>query len=112
MREKWAPFPGHENTHQVSNLGRVRSVMNGVLRGGTSVDGYLVITLRKKNHKIHRVIANVFVPNPENRPIVNHKDRNKKNNAVSNLEWVTNRENVLHYYAIKKASVKSDADYL
>ena len=85
--------------------------MNGLV-GSVNNDGYIIVTLNKKRHRVHRIIASVFVPNPENKPIVNHKDRNKKINAVSYLEWVTNRENVLHYYAIKKASVKSDADYL
>lgn len=112
MREKWLPFPGSESTHKISNRGRIKSIINGEIKGAMNVDGYIVIRLKRKTIKVHRVVAQLFVPNPENKPIVNHKDRNKTNNSASNLEWVTNRENVIHYYSIKKSLKKTDADYL
>lgn len=60
------------------------------------------------NHKrIHRIVAEVFIPNPENKPEVNHKDRNIKNNHYTNLEWVTRKENMEHMYSGKDSPVRN-----
>lgn len=61
-----------------------------------SSSGYKFVRIGKKSYPLHRVVASTFIPNPENKPQVNHIDGNKTNNAVSNLEWVTNQENVQH----------------
>lgn len=61
-----------------------------------SSSGYKFVRVGKKSYPLHRVIASTFIPNPENKPQVNHIDGNKTNNAVSNLEWVTNQENMRH----------------
>lgn len=68
-------------------------------------DGYLTVTLSKKSkpsrHRVHRLVARAYLPNPARRPYVNHKDSVRHNNTVSNLEWCTQQENVAHYRAKK-----------
>lgn len=96
--EQWRAVEGYPG-YEVSNLGRVRK--NGKLtplhRTGK---GYLRTTLQKdgkqKQDYIHRIVAKNFIPNPDNKPTVNHIDGNKNNNQVSNLEWATYLENNLH----------------
>lgn len=114
MEEVWKPISGYENYYEVSSLGRIRSVdrytkfvregllvnrkTNGYLLSQT-LDGkgnYLQVNLSKngksKSELVHRIVAKAFIENPNNLPEVNHKDENKTNNAVSNLEWCD------HYY--------------
>jgi hypothetical protein len=110
MKEIWKDIEGFEGLYQVSNLGRVKSfdttdklgrIRKGrVLKPHRHPQGYLLVTLCKngkhKNHKTHRVVAQAFIPNPENKPEVNHIDENKTNNNVNNLEWSTRKENLNH----------------
>ena len=105
MNEIWKPIKGYEGLYEVSNFGNVRSLKRNttegkVLKQGWHTRGYSNVSLSKgNNHKtrsIHRLVAETFIPNPNNLPEVNHKDGNKKNNCVENLEWVTRIENVLH----------------
>ena len=104
-KEYWRPVLGYEGLYEVSNLGRVRSLdtyrkgKNGsvrfykgrILKLSTNGRGYLQVFLCKnrkvKKFKIHRLVAEAFLPNPDNLPEVNHKDENKLNNNAENLEW-------------------------
>ena len=92
--EIWCPIKGYENIYEVSDKGRVKSLKFGkerILKLGITTDGYLMVKLlkngEKKNLLVHRLVAQTFIPNPDNLPEVNHKDENKENNSVQNLEW-------------------------
>ena len=92
-------------TYEVSNMGNVRNIKTGrVLKPGKDKSGYLMVWLwnenGKKVFKVHRLVANAFIPNPEIKPCVNHIDGCKSNNYVSNLEWCTSGENQSHAYRI------------
>lgn len=106
--ETWKDISGFEGMYQVSNFGRVRSLKFGkerILKPVLTGHGYLDVILCKdgktKQMKIHRLVANAFLPNPDNLPVINHIDENKKNNLVDNLEWVTQQYNVEYSRAIK-----------
>ena len=101
MEEIWKDIPGYEGLYQVSNMGRIRSPRNGFKTlSPNDAKGYLRISLYKCGKicrkSVHRLVAVAFVENPFNKPVINHKDGNKHNNSAENLEWVTNKENVMH----------------
>lgn len=115
----WRQIEGYEGYYEVSDDGMVRSVdrfitdstgktrfLRGAMmklsesRGRNNTEGYLVVNLHK-NHRsnvipVHILVANAFIPNTQNKPTVNHKDGNKHNNVVSNLEWSSYAENNTH----------------
>lgn len=97
--EIWLPVVGYEGKYEISNLGRVKSLRDKygnyrekILKQGKNNNGYLCVKLCKegkmKNCRVHRLVANAFIPNPNNFPTVNHIDENKENNQVDNLEWM------------------------
>lgn len=111
-QEIWRDIKGYEGKYQVSNLGNVRSLMYhnakgikriSLLKPATDGKGYLRCALSKNNilttFKVHRLVAQAFIPNPNNYPQINHIDGNKKNNKVDNLEWCTNSINQIHAYS-------------
>lgn len=97
--EIWKDIKGYEGLYQVSNLGRVRR-QSKLLHLNTNTYGYKHVTLSKGNAQktalVHRLVASAFIENPLGLPQINHKDGDKSNNAVSNLEWVTPKENNCH----------------
>lgn len=97
--EEWRGLPGYEDAYQVSNLGRIRS-RNHVLQPTTNWDGYLRVSIGKDGARrlvaLHRLVALAFLPNPDNKPQVNHKNGNRADCRVTNLEWCTNAENQRH----------------
>lgn len=104
--ERWKPIVGYESLYEISDLGRVRSKKRNttsgkILKGAKRPDGgYISVVLFKEGSGkcmlIHRLVAEAFISNPENKPEVNHLDGNKQNNCVSNLSWCTPSENQQH----------------
>lgn len=98
--ERWKDIEGYEGLYQISSCGRVKSLKYGkerILKPGKNKQGYLFVCLSNKTiflkNRIHRLVAQSFIPNPCNLPEVNHKDEVKTNNYVSNLEWCTRKYN-------------------
>lgn len=108
-KEIWKDVIGYEGSYQVSNLGRVKSVSREIFNRGVrqkikerilkpcNKGGYLFVTLsqfgKPKTFAVHRLVAITFLPNPENKPQVNHLDENPLNNRLTNLAWATASEN-------------------
>ena len=110
--ELWRNIVGYKE-HQISTFGRIKSFYKGrvkILKPFVDKDGYLQIALtRSKKFKVHRLVAQAFISNPEGKPQINHIDGNKMNNHVDNLEWCTSTENNRH--AVKIGLMKSGEDF-
>ena len=111
MIEVWKKVKGYEGIYEVSNYGNVKRVsgitgvntkyLNGYyLKPLDNGKGYLRVKLTTNNKSkrimLHRIIAEAFIPNPDNKPVVNHINHNIVDNRINNLEWCTQSENVLH----------------
>lgn len=112
--EEWRDVAGYEGCYEVSNLGRVRSVarwvdtynggrmfVHGIIKSQHATPkGYMKVSLqhgsKKETRLVHRLVAQAFIPNPDNLPEINHIDCNKSNNSVSNIEWCSGESNRSH----------------
>ena len=123
--EIWRDIDGFEGRYQISSEGRIKSVdvytidtigrrqlhRGKFLKVRYDKDGYKKISLYDgKSYSIHRLVAQAFIPNPNNYPIINHKDENKQNNCVENLEWCTYKYNANYGTAIDRK--KANTDYV
>ena len=121
MTEQWEKVKGFEDSYEVSNIGRVKALERKVANrfGSQKIhekilkpsnnQGYLSVALCKngKIHRkcVHRLVAEAFIPNPDNKPVVDHIDTNPANNCVDNLRWVTQKENCLNPISRKNNSL-------
>lgn len=103
MNEEWRDIKGYEGLYQVSNLGRVKSLrykrgeQEKILDGWISKEGYRKVSFykdnKRKDYLVHRLVAESFIPNPNNKPFIDHIDTNRTNNKIDNLRWATQKEN-------------------
>lgn len=127
IEQIWKDIPNYEGRYQISNDGKVRSlerkvylesrgiyrtVKGIILKGSPDTLGYPTVALWKDNkldlRRIHRLVAEMYIPNPDNKPQVNHIDGDKTNNSYTNLEWVTMSENIKHAYKTNLADKRGE----
>lgn len=119
INELWKDIKGFEGYYQISSYGRVKSFKkykNGYILSNKNCKGkYFSLVLsaneKKKSTRIHRLVAEAFIPNPNNYPCVNHKDLNKQNNCIDNLEWCTYQYNVRHSIANNPKAISAMTNY-
>lgn len=114
MDEIWKPIESLGGKYEISNFGRIRGIWSGkILKLSKNNAGYYYARVHKGNNKnitiyIHKMVALAFIPNPENKLVINHIDGDKTNNVVENLEWVTHQENTLHAMKLGLMNVRGE----
>ncbi len=119
MIEEWRKIKDYEGLYEISSLGRVKSFRidpaGAILNVYEHWKGYKFIYIYRegvrKKFFVHRLVACAFLPNPTELPIVNHKDLDKANNILSNLEWVNESENALHWLGLAKGEEMPDVEF-
>lgn len=111
LNEEFRLIKDYENLYEVSNYGRIKSVKRGIIiKQRKDKRGYCILDLHKNNkqktQKVHRLVAQAFIPNYNNYPCINHKDENKENNCIDNLEWCTIKYNNNYGTSRKRAAKK------
>lgn len=119
MEEIWKDVVGYKGLYQVSNLGRIKSLrvkrhVDGIMTTKIRKNGYAFIFLHKNNKRIwksvHRLVAQAFIPNPENKPQIDHIDGNPSNNIATNLRWATGKENMNNPITLKRMSLSMSGE--
>lgn len=112
-KEVWKEIPGFEGKYMASNYGRIKSIIHKehILKQLKTKDGYMSLKLVRKDFSVkrfgvHRLVAMAFLDNPNNFPMVNHKDEDKTNNCVSNLEWCDAKYNINYGTGIKRRAIQ------
>ena len=113
----WKPIIGYENLYKINNYGEVLSLRsNKILKPNDNGIGYFIIQLckngKRKNYLIHRLVAEHFLDNPNNLPEVNHKDEDKSNNFVNNLEWCKHKYNMNYKQLQKRQQISKEYNKL
>ena len=114
--EEWKVLTGYYNNYEVSRDGEIRNVKTGrIMKQWINDKGYKYVTLsnksKRKHFQVHRLVATMFIPNPHNLPVVNHKDRNPLNNCVENLEWCTQKYNVEYSHNVRVRCIETGKVY-
>lgn len=130
--EVWKDIKGYEELYMINNYGcvmgkermttgnRNRKLKSKIVKNHADKLGYQLVDLckdgKKKTFKVHRLVAQAFIENPQNKPYINHKDGNPRNNNVQNLEWCTQKENIRHAYRTglfkRRGKLKDLDDYI
>lgn len=97
MKEQWKTIDGYRGLYKISNKGEIKSLISNTILKPCIVNGYERVNLYKKSEikqfKVHRLVAIAFIPNPENKPCIDHINGDRVDNRVENLRWVTHKEN-------------------